>query len=159
MKYKTSLDNLAKTVTIGVTILFIIIIYGQYSLITDEGKSLPIYLAIAFLLIYIITFSLRPISYNCSKDYIVIHRLITDVKIDRKEIKSVELIDKEILRQSFRTFGVGGLFGYFGKFYNSKVGKMTWYATRRYKAILVVTKENKNIIITPDDADGFVSNF
>ena len=110
MKYKTSLDNLAKTVTIGVTILFIIIIFGQYSLITDEEKSLPIYLAIAFLLIYIITFSLRPISYNCSKDYIVIHRLITDVKIDRKQIKSVELIDKEILRQSFRTFGVGGLF-------------------------------------------------
>jgi hypothetical protein len=33
---------------------------------------------------------------------------------------------------------------------------MTWYATRRDKAVLIVTKQQKKYIITPDQAQEFV---
>ena len=56
-------------------------------------------------------------------------------------------------------FGVGGLFGYYGNFVNSTLGSMTWYATRRDKAVLITTLENKKIIVTPDSPEEFVASF
>ena len=159
MTYKTSLDNLAKGVTIGVTILFAFIIIGQYSIIKDAGRAIPIYTTAALLLIYFIAFAFRPINYEVSVDKLIIHRLFLDVKIDRDQIKSVELLDKEKIDWAFRVFGVGGLFGYYGKFANKKIGSMTWYATRKDKTVLVKTINNKKIILTPDEPEKFVANF
>jgi len=159
MTYKTSLDNLAKGVTIGVTILFAVIIIGQYSIIKDAGRAIPIYTTVALLLIYFIAFAFRPINYQVSTDKLIIHRPFIDVKIDRSQIMSAELLAKEKIAWSIRTFGVGGLFGYYGKFANTKVGNMTWYATRRNKTVLLKTIDNKKIILTPDEPEKFVANF
>jgi Bacterial PH domain len=159
MTYKTSLDNLAKGITIGVTILFAIIIIGQYSIIKDAGQAIPIYTTVTLLLIYFIAFAFRPINYSLTADKLIIHRLFADVKIDRNQIKSVELLDKNEIGWAFRTFGVGGLFGYYGKFANTKLGNMTWYATRKDRTVLVQTSDNKKIILTPNDPDKFVADF
>ena len=159
MTYKTSLDNLAKVVTIVITILFAAIIVGQLSLIKDEGKSVPIFTTIILALIYFGTFSFRPISYKLTDDKLIIHRPLSDIKIDRTEIKNVEQIDKAKLSWAVRIFGVGGLFGYWGKFSNTKIGSMTWYATRRNNAVLVTTVHNKKIILTPNEPEKFVTEF
>lgn len=159
MTYKTSLDNLAKGITIGVTILFAIIIVGQFSIIKDEGRTVPIYTAVASLLIYFISFAFRPISYILTKDKLIVHRPFKDVRIDRVNIRSVELLDKEQLGWNIRIFGVGGLFGYFGKFANRKFGSMTWYATRRDRTVLLVTIDNRKIVLTPNDPGKFVADF
>ena len=159
MKYKTSLDNLSKGITVAVTILFAIIIVGQYSIISDAGKAIPIYTTTALMLIYFLTFAFRPINYILTNDTLIVHRLLLNVKIDRTQIKSVELIDKEKIKTSLRTFGVGGLFGYFGNFVNMDLGKMTWYATRRDKVVLVQTIDNRKIILTPNEPEKFVADF
>ncbi|AEI51358.1 PH domain-containing protein [Runella slithyformis] len=159
MTYKTSLDNLAKGVTIGITVLFAVIIIGQFSIIKDAGRAIPIYTTVALLLVYFIAFAFRPINYEISVDKLIIHRLFKDVNIDRSLIKSVEILDKEKIGSAIRTFGVGGLFGYYGKFANTKIGSMTWYATRRDRIVLVKTVDNKKIILTPDEPEKFVANF
>jgi hypothetical protein len=159
MTYKTSLDNLAKGITIGVTIVFAIIIIGQYSIIKEAGKATPIYTTVALLLIYFLAFVFRPINYNLTADKLIIHRRFADVKIDRNQIKSVELLDKDKIGWTIRTFGVGGLFGYYGKFANRKLGSMTWYATRKDRTVLVQTVDNKKIILTPNEPDRFVADF
>lgn len=159
MIYKTSLDSIAKGVTIGVTILFAAIIGGQMFLIKDTGLSIPIITSILLLVIYFGTFLFRPINYNLTNEKLIIHRPLTDVKIDLKEIKSVEQLDKGKLAWTIRTFGVGGLFGYWGRFSNRKIGSMTWYATRRNKAVLVTTISDKKIVLTPDEPEQFVGAF
>jgi hypothetical protein len=158
MTYKTSLDNLAKGITIGVTILFVAILIGQFSIIKDTGWAVPIITTVTLFLIYFISFAFSPINYEVSAQHLSIHRLLIDVNIDRNQIKSVELLDKEKLGWVFRTFGVGGLFGYYGKFANTKLGSMTWYATRRNKTVLIVTLDNKKIILTPDEPEKFVAH-
>ena len=158
MTYKTSLDNLAKGITIGVTILFVAILIGQFSIIKDTGWAVPIITTVTLFLIYFISFAFSPINYEVSAQDLTIHRLFIDVNIDRSQIKSVELLDKEKLGWVFRTFGVGGLFGYYGKFANTKFGSMTWYATRRDKTVLVETMNNKKIILTPDEPEKFVAH-
>ena len=159
MTYKTSLDNLAKIVTIMTTIIFATIIIAQFSLLRNEGNSVPISTIILLALIYFGIFSFRPINYKLTVDELIIHRPLSDVKILRDEIKSVEQIDKSKLSWAVRIFGVGGLFGYWGKFSNAKLGSMTWYATRKTNVVLVTTIYNKKIILTPNEPERFVTEF
>ena len=158
MTYKTSLDKTAIVITIAVTILFAVIIGGQYSIIKDAGRAVPIYTTTTCLLIYFLAFAFRPINYVVTKDELIVRRPLLNVHIKRADIKSVELIDKNKIRGSIRTFGVGGLFGYYGSFANSSLGRMTWYATRRDKPVLIKTTDNKKIIFTPNDPDKFVTD-
>ena len=159
MIYKTSLDNLAKGITIGIAILFAVIIIGNISIIKDTTRTIPNFTTILLILVYFIAFAFRPINYKLNSGQLIIHRLIMDVKIDLNHIKSVELLAIGSLGWSLRIFGVGGLFGYYGKFANSKIGSMTWYATRRDKTVLVTTTNNKKIILTPDKPMKFVAEF
>ncbi len=83
--------------------------------------------------------------------------MINTIEIDRNNIQSVREIDESQVKNSLRTFGVGGFFGNFGKFWNGKLGKMTWYVTRKNNFVLVETKDQKKIILTPDKPEEFVA--
>lgn len=157
MKFNASLDKLAQVVTFIITIIFASIIIGQLVLIIDSVQSVSFFSIPIVGLIYLIVFLYRPLYYRITDNLLVIHRPISDIKINLIDIKSVELLDKKRLKGTIRTFGVGGLFGYWGKFTNSQIGAMTWYATRRDHAILITTTSNKKILLTPDDPDLFVS--
>ena len=159
MTYTTSLDKLAKGTTFFVTVLFIAIVIGQLFSIEDGEIAAAVITTFVLLIIYFGTFLFRPISYKLNDNELIIHRSISDIKINRHEIKHVEHLEKSTLAWSWRVFGVGGLFGYWGKFTNSKLGSMTWYATRRNKAVLIEMISHKKIIITPNELDKFVSDY
>ena len=155
MVFKASLDKLAKGITIGLAVLFIALPIWSLFLIGELHISTIIALIFGFF-IFLITYAYRPVHYVLNPDTIIIKRGMSDIVIERFDVRKVELIDKQRLSRSMRVFGVGGVFGYFGKFTNHKIGVMTWYATRRDKAVLFVTKQQKKYIITPDQAQEFV---
>lgn len=155
MTFKTSLDKTAIVITSAVTIFFAVIICGQYAFIKDAGHALPIYTTTACLLTYFLAFAFRPINYAVTEQELIVRRLLWNVYIKRGDIKNIELLEAPEIRGAIRTFGVGGLWGYFGNFANFSLGRMTWYATRRDKPILVETTNNKKLILTPDEPDRF----
>ena len=156
MEFKTSLDKLAKVVTVVVTILITGIIVLQLIFIQDFGIASSIITITTLLVSYLIGFMFRPISYVILDGLLVIHRPLLDIKIEFNEIKNVEILDSQELKGSFRTFGVGGLWGYWGSFANTRIGAMKWYATRMSNAVLITTVSNKKIVLTPDDPELFV---
>jgi hypothetical protein len=149
MIYKASLDKTALLITSLVTLMFGALIVFNF--------ILP--LAIFLIIIYLICLALKPLSYEITKDELIIRRLIKNVRMNRADIKSLELIEKATLSGTIRTFGVGGLFGWYGKFANSQLGNMTWYLTRRDKPVLILKKDSKKILISPDQAEAFVREF
>ena len=149
MIYKASLDKTALLITSLVTLMFGALIVFNF--------ILP--LAIFLIIIYLICMALKPLSYEITKDELIIRRLIKSVRMNRADIKSVELIEKATLSGTIRTFGVGGLFGWYGKFANSQLGAMNWYVTRRDKPVLIIKKDSKKILISPDQAEAFVTEF
>ncbi len=155
MIFKASMDNLAKGVTLVVTLLFLALIIGQFTIFNEVGIIGSVIIVGLLVAIYSITFLLHPVNYRVETNEIIIHRPLNDIRINKDNIKSVQILEEGVLRWSVRTFGVGGLFGYFGKFANSKLGNMTWYATRRNNAVLVQTTDKK-IIITPNEPEKFV---
>jgi hypothetical protein len=156
MVFKTSLDKLAKVVTAVITILFTAIIFLQLIFIQDFGNISSIITITTLLISYLIAFIFRPISYIILDEFLVIHRPLLDIKIALNEIENMVVLDSQELKGTIRTFGVGGLWGYWGSFANSRIGAMKWYATRMSNAVLITTGNNKKIVLTPDDPELFV---
>lgn len=159
MIYKASLDKMAKAISfLFVMIAILMLFFPKLISIDNQGFNELFFISPILIIVSIICFILKPSHYILEEDAIIIHRMFNDVKILHSDILKVELVPAEKLKWSIRTFGVGGLFGYFGKFYNRNIGSMTWYATQRENFVLIKTSKN-NIIITPDDAENFVESY
>ena len=157
--FTTSLDKFNKTTTIIVVVILDTILLTIFFLTPTEEKNMAISLAILLIIAFIVVYLLRPNNYSVSSDKLLIHRAISNIEIDRNNIQMVKEIDESQVKNSLRTFGVGGFFGNFGKFWNSTLGNMTWYVTRKNNFVLVETKDQKKIILTPDKPEEFVASF
>jgi hypothetical protein len=156
MKFAASLDKTSIVLTGLVTILFATIIGGQYAFIADADRPNPIYTTVGCLLIYGLAFAFRPAGYVVTADEVIISRLLWNVHLKRAGFKQVAALPARDLSASIRLFGVGGLFGYYGKYTNTVLGRTSWYATRRDTPVLVETMDNKKYILTPNDPSRFV---
>ena len=150
--YKASLDKTAKVITAFVFLLPI----GEIVV----ALTIPIWFARVIVIIIpviIITFtyiySVR--RYIITDDSLIIKRPLSRLNkvIPLSEIESVSLLTKEDFRGTIRTFGDGGVFGYYGSFFNKKLRGFKMYATNRQNGILIILKNAKGeIVISPDDA-------
>jgi hypothetical protein len=157
--FTTSLDKSNKIMTILLFLVIIAALIPSILFTPEEARYTIIFTLILVGSLLVIAFLIRPNNYSISSDKLLIHRILDDVEIGRNNIKSVQEIDESQVKNSIRTFGVGGFFGSFGKFWNSKLGKMTWYVTRKNNFVLVETKDQKKIILTPDKPEEFVASF
>ncbi|MGI4863691.1 MAG: PH domain-containing protein [Janthinobacterium lividum] len=156
MRFKASLDKTAIVLTVLVTIVFATIIGGQYTVIANVGRAVPLYTTVGCLLVYGLAFAFRPAGYVVTADEVIISRPLLNVHIKRADIRRVAALPASGLSASIRLFGVGGLFGYYGKYTNFALGRTTWYATRRDTPVLIETVDNKKYILTPDEPASFV---
>jgi hypothetical protein len=159
MVFKTSLDKTAKVITILITLLFAVIIAAQFVTVYYSGSYRPLIISVILLLLYCLAFVFHPTAYKVTKDFLIICRPIKDLQIKRSGIRNVAAIDGKEISNAIRTFGVGGVFGYYGSFANFHLGSMTWYATRKDKAVLITTNDNKKIVVTPNEPEFFVAAF
>ncbi|MFD1316518.1 PH domain-containing protein [Namhaeicola litoreus] len=152
-EFKASLDLSSKILSalmIGFTIwLFYRIIVQMQNNGTDIRGQLIIFLIL--LAIILTSYLWHPKSYSLTDDALTINRAFKPIHLNFKEINSVNLPSNSDLYGTIRTFGVGGLFGYFGKFYNRKYGTMNWYVTQRKNRILIELKSGQKYMISPDD--------
>lgn len=156
MEYKASLDQTSKIITGLITVLFVIIagwnfwlMYTDLDSITDFSAN--ILSVIAILGIYAFCYLFRPVKYVVEKNRLTIKRPLKDHYLELNKIKNAYITDKETMKWTIRTFGVGGLFGYYGKFRNKNFGNMTWFATKRHNYVVLETTNNRKIVLTPDD--------
>jgi hypothetical protein len=148
MKFKSAeLDVVAKIITLGVFILFLFIIISKPN----------IYVISILLLVLLLSGMFSPISYNIDEEFITVHFLFFRKKISRNDILEIKTLTSKELRYSIRTFGIGGLFGYTGFFYNSKFGNMTWLTTNRNYFVLISLNKGKNVVLSPKLRDEFMN--
>lgn len=156
MEYKASLDTLAKIISAGTVILFLFIGYKSVQvLIISKGDPTAILIhggVLLFLIAVILGgYLFAPQTYTVDGTDLTIVRPMNNKKIKLTDITEIRTIAEGEMTGTIRTFGNGGLFGYYGKYYNSKIGNMTFYATQRKNQILIQTIQGHKIIITPDD--------
>jgi hypothetical protein len=154
-EYAASLSKMNKAITLASLLLFGGLTYLALDKIihaqNDTDKFLASLVLAGLFLILLISYLFSPRKYSIWQGELVIHRLIGNVRIPLIDITEVQKIDKRALSGSIRTFGVGGLFGNFGKYYNRKFGRMTFYVTQNKNLLLIITKKGKKIVLSPDD--------
>jgi hypothetical protein len=130
----------------AVLILFLVIVVATHSVVAGCLTAL----------ILIGAYAWSPRGYAVSDGTITVNRLIGNVRVPLDGVREVRAATKDDFRGCLRLFGNGGLFGYYGLFRTSKLGKSTWYVTNRGKAVVVVTGK-KTVLFSPDDVDGFIA--
>ncbi|HEX3157136.1 MAG TPA: PH domain-containing protein [Gemmatimonadaceae bacterium] len=97
-----------------------------------------------------------PRGYALDAAALRVRRRAGELEIPLASITAVRRAQREELRGSIRAFAVGGLFGYFGRFYNSRLGRYRMYATRSSDYVLVTTNTGP-VVITPAEPDQMVA--
>ena len=156
MEYKASLDTLSKVITIAFIIIFIVtelVSFKVLAVVDSESKSNLFQTGILLFFILVIggCYLFRTKKYLLNERELIIVRPIKERIILLTDIEEIRLVAKGEMKWTIRTFGVGGLFGYYGKFYNRRFGSMTWYTTQLKNRIFIRIKSGEKIIITPDD--------
>ena len=105
------------------------------------------------LLAMLVCEGLAPQRLEIGEDKIVILRRYKSVTINRSEIKSVQHLSKRDFSNTVRVFGVGGLFGYFGRYYSSKLGTFQLFATSFQNLYLIKKWNGKSIVISCAEPD------
>ncbi len=154
MIFNASMDQQAKWLT-AVVMLINAIAIGAL-LFMDISQFGLMVGAVLLVVAFTISWGYSTNQYILSGDKIIIKRPFGNKTIPVSTISKAEKIDRANLRYSARTFGNGGFMGYYGSYYNKKLGKMQWYATNLNNAILLTTKTSKKIIITPDEHQKFL---
>ncbi|HEY0092298.1 MAG TPA: PH domain-containing protein, partial [Flavobacterium sp.] len=150
-EFKASLDKIAIVMTVLITLFFVFLIVSQVLTISNEGpKTGPNVIIALVLFIYTGAYLFRPLKYTVTESGLIIHRPISNVKIRKRQIKHIQVYASRNMYFAVRTFGVGGLFGYFGRFYTSDNGVMTWYVTRQDRCVLIVTDRGQKIVVSPN---------
>jgi hypothetical protein len=163
--FKASMDSLTKGLTIGVSILLLVSGFIPFSSINEfQFSDLIIPSAVyimpfSLIIILVLTYGLSPKGYAFHDRKLVIYRPFHNKFYTTEDILHISIVDRKELKNSLRVFGVGGLFGYFGLFRNSRYGTMIWYATRRDRFVVIERSNGRTIVLTPDDPDSFVSEF
>jgi len=149
MKYKASLDQTAKMLT-GLT--FVILAYAIIRLGFHHHFHVYRIVILCFILtVLLIIYLYTTQSYEVSKSDVIINRKIGDRKIPLTSIQEIKRVTKDDLGWGLRVCGNSGFFGYSGLYYFSKI-KWVWLsAMQRINYVLILTKDGKKRIITPDE--------
>lgn len=99
--------------------------------------------------VVLISYAFIPKKILITDSQILIKNLFGKVTINLDEMYSIAKVEKASF--NLRTFGVGGLFGYFGYFN----GKDVWYVTNIHKKIKITLKSGKVYMISPENPDDF----
>ncbi len=137
--------------------------YMLYEIFTQAENTEPLIGLILFNLIMLPTMlaceGLAPQRLEIGGSQIVVLRRYRSVVINRDEIKSIEQLPANAMRGAIRTGGVGGLFGYYGKYYTRSIGSFSLYATGSENLFLIRKWNGTNIVIScaePDKMKGYL---
>ena len=156
--YTASLDITAKVITAFVIIVSAGLLYWNIRSFRKAKGDGWIIIMHAFIMLLVVTITVAsylfsPQKYTVGNFDIVINRPISNVLIHVKDISEIRGVNPGEMDGTSRTLGVGGLFGYYGNYYNGHTGDMKWYATRNDNLVLIRTVQGETIVISPDDKD------
>lgn len=145
---KMDLQTKIFTILFGL-ICLVVIGFGGYEIFTEKAFFLLFPVVVVCIALISSYLMIPEISVDAQKN-ILIKNTFVNFKIKREEITNLErIIGKKF---NIRTFGVGGLFGYFGYFNGNDV----WYVTNLNKKIQITMKSGKIYMISPENTEDFL---
>ena len=116
----------------------------------SDGDHWIILLTVGILMAAVVSSYLMIPKIGVDTQTVYITNRFVKIRIPVSEIKMAERFNR--IGFNIRTFGVGGLFGYFGYFNGNDV----WYVTNIKKKVKITLKSGKIYMISPENPEGFI---
>ena len=159
LTYRASADPFVTWVTVLVGILVLAIGIGGFrvGMVASLGVMRVVGYGVALLCFgfLAISYFYSPRGFRVSDAAVIVDRPAGDVEIAIESVESVEPFQISGTG-TIRTFGNGGLFGVYGRFYNEELGSFRIYGSRMGEAVLLRTREGP-FVLTPDDSEDFAN--
>jgi hypothetical protein len=124
-------------------------------LFTGPRSGLWLLLMVVLPLVVLLSTSLFAVrGYSLRGETLSIQRLGWHTTIPLHQLQAAT-IDPQVMEQSLRLWGNGGLFAFVGRFRNRRLGTYYAYATKLDHAV-VLTLPQRRLVVTPDDPQRFV---
>lgn len=155
MIYKNSFDRTTKVISTLTCLLLISIILKFW--FDDMGLIINMILMVLFAFILLLSYAWSPKQFETDDSKITIRKMWNSIVIPRETIIESRLIEGDDISGSVRLMGSGGLFGYYGKFSNSKLKNYNLQAGNRVNLVLIKTND-KTYVLTPDNREAFLKD-
>ena len=93
-------------------------------------------------------------SYEITDTHLLIRRLLWTTKIPLPLGVTAEF-EPHAMKGSLRIFGNGGIFGFYGWFWSTRLGRYSAYVTDMSRSV-VIRAGSKTIVVSPDRPEEFV---
>lgn len=144
--FAASWDSMTRVISGVVAILLLIPVFLLHSAV----------MIVLGPLILLAAYAWSPQSYEIQDRILIIKRLAGNVRVPLDTVREARAATADDLTRCVRLFGSGGLFGWYGLFRTSRLGKSTWYVTNRRKAVVLIT-DRKTLLVSPDEVERFVN--
>jgi len=119
------------------------------------GWMVPVLLAAMGLTAWL-TKAMAPRGYELDDIELRIDRAVRPITVPLRDILEVTRLEDGLLRRSARLMGTSGFYGYYGLFWNRKLGRYRAYATR-LNGLVGVRTERTLYALSPDDPEDFIA--
>ena len=143
--FSASYDSTTRAISAAVCLLLMVVAWVVHM----------VFIALLFPLLIGLAYAYSPRGYAISGGAIVVQRLIGNIRVPLAEIREMRAGTREDFTGCLRLWGNGGLFGYYGVYQTTKLGKCYWYVTNRSKTVIVAT-QSRILVLSPDDLAGFI---
>lgn len=150
--FTTQMDNTVKIIT---TIVHFAILPIPIVLYFQAGIELALLNVLILGVLFSLTYVLRPFQYAIDELGITVHKKILPKTIPFDNIASIETIAYKELKVRLRLWGSGGLWGWFGIFLSAEYGKLNMQITEKNNLLLISTKDEKYIVLSPTEVIAF----
>ena len=155
MIYKNSFDRTTKVISTLTCLLLISLVVKFW--FDDIGLIINIIMTVLFAFLLLLSYAWSPNQFETDALNITIRKMWNPIVIPRETIIESRLIEADDISGSVRLMGSGGLFGYYGKFNNSKLKTYNLQAGNRVNLVLIKTTD-KTYVLTPDNREAFLKD-
>lgn len=117
---------------------------------------IPLIFAFLLGIFIVVAFLFAPRSYTMTESAVIINRPVLKLRIPFGSIVQMRQIDKKDLGSVIRVAGMGGIFGFWGRFQSSTIGPFKCYMTDNNKMVLLGNSTGENIILSPSNPNDFI---
>jgi hypothetical protein len=146
LKFSVSYDWFAKIISAAICV----------GLLWVAAVLHSVSVGIAVLLGLIAAYGYSPRRYTIVHRTITVKRGIGKVRVPLENLREARCVTADDLQGRVRLGASGGLFGYYGLFRTTKLGRCTSYVTDR-KNMVVLIGVSDTTVFSPDDVEGFLS--
>lgn len=122
---------------------------------TTGASAMAVLLVATLAATLALCWALGPKAFSIQGGRLRIERPLRSVDVPLAAIRAAGPLPDGALRGSLKVAGSGGLFGYYGRFWNRRLGAFRLYATRR-TGLVVVDTGDERFVLSPDPADRFL---